>query len=85
MAIRSRSMAAWAQAGAFAAALLLVVTLGRVTQPAPRALLLQKAQATQQLWNAASNDLISTENVGKAHAYGVIWQTVAALPRLSSQ
>ena len=68
-----RWMAVWAQAGAFAAALLLVGTLGRVTQPAPRALLLQKAQATQQLWNAASNDAVSTDNVGKAHAYGVIY------------
>ena len=33
-------------------------------------LLLQKTQKTQQLWNAASNDEISTYNVGKAHSYG---------------
>ena len=41
-------------------------TQDRVSQPT----LLLQTQNTQQLWNAASNDEISTYNVGKAHSYG---------------
>ena len=46
----------------------------RVSQPT----LLLQTQKTQQLWNAASNDEISTYNVGKAHSYGALSEKKSA-------
>ncbi len=40
--------------------------------------LLLQTQKTQQLWNAASNDEISTYNVGKAHSYGALSEKKSA-------
>jgi hypothetical protein len=51
----------------FVAALCLFVALARVTGPVS---MLSKRAHEQQLWNAASNDVITKYNVGKPHAYG---------------